>query len=66
MMTKYSGMNLMRHEAALTAAECATVNLQQAIDDAQAILTIAKAEYAKEYQYAYFKAFELLKDRENK
>ena len=63
-MTKYSGKpNLLRHEAAILSAELATVNQRQAYKDAKACLATAKTAYEKDYEHAYFKAFEALKDK---
>ena len=53
----------MRHEAAILSAELATANLRQTYNDAKARLAAVKTAFEKEYDHAYYKAYEALKDR---
>lgn len=45
-------------------AECATAKLQQTIDELQSRLAHAKVDFGKAYHEAYYKACDLLKDKD--
>jgi hypothetical protein len=63
-MMQDTNMTLMRHDAAMLAAELRTADLRQAYKDAKARMATAKADYNKAFKKTYFDAFEALKDKE--
>jgi hypothetical protein len=63
-MMQDTNMTLMRHDAAMLAAELGTANLQQTYRDTKARLAVDKAAYNKAFKQIYFDTFEALKDKE--